>query len=129
MLLNVKPEQDESTVEAIRKWAEEAGAAQNHSVWVLSERFNSVEKMGNIYRERLLKLMEFCFYYTNRAILIDGELPPMHPAGYQFNVNMFCSMSNAIGSKRLKNICMNMQRHWEETILLMCLRLNLFWGT
>ncbi|MDP9698557.1 two-component system response regulator YesN [Paenibacillus intestini] len=89
MLLNVKPEQDAGMVDQIKEWAEEAGTGQNAPVWVLSERFNLFEKMGEIYRDRLIKLMEFCFYYTNRSILIDGELPPMHPAGYQFNVNMF----------------------------------------
>ncbi|WP_342555413.1 response regulator transcription factor [Paenibacillus sp. FSL R7-0652] len=89
MLLNVSPEQDENMVEQIRAWAGEVGAGQHGPVWVLSEKFNSFEKMGEVYRERLIKLMEFCFYYTKRSILIDGELPPMHPAGYQFNVNMF----------------------------------------
>lgn len=89
ILLNVEPEQDEEMVEKIKEWSSEVGAGQSSPVWVLSEQFSSIEKIGDIYRERLIKLMEFCFYFTNRSILIDGELPPMHPAGYQFNVNMF----------------------------------------
>ncbi|PZT55956.1 response regulator transcription factor [Paenibacillus silvae] len=91
LLLNVNPEQDEDMVEQVREWAKETGTGtgEDASVWVLSEKFGSFEKMGEIYRERLVKLMEFSFYYTDRAILVDGELPPMHPAGYQFNVNMF----------------------------------------
>lgn len=89
MLLNVDPARDEWMLERIRQLASENVAGEGSPGWVLSESFTSFEQMGVVYREHLIKLIEYRFYYKDRPILVYGELPPMHPAGYQFNVNMF----------------------------------------
>ncbi|PWW39705.1 MULTISPECIES: response regulator transcription factor [Paenibacillus] len=89
VLLNVEPSKDEWMVQRIKELANENKDGQGGLCWVLSDSFSSFEEMGNVYRTRLIKLMEYRFYYEDRSILVYGELPPLHPAGYQFNVNMF----------------------------------------
>lgn len=89
VLLNVEPAKDEWMVQRIKELANENKDGQDGTCWVLSDSFSSFEEMGNVYRTRLTKLMEYRFYYEDRAILVYSELPPLHPAGYQFNVNMF----------------------------------------
>lgn len=88
-LLNVDSTKDEWMVQRIKQLATENEAGKHGPCWVLSDSFTSFEEMGNIYRNRLIKLMEYRFYYEDRPILVHSELPPLHPAGYQFNVNMF----------------------------------------
>ncbi|KOY13405.1 response regulator transcription factor [Paenibacillus xylanivorans] len=89
VLLNVEPSKDKWMVQRIKELASENKDGQDGPCWVLSDSFSSFEEMGDVYRTRLIKLMEYRFYYEDRSILVYGELPPLHPAGYQFNVNMF----------------------------------------
>lgn len=89
VLLNVEPAKDEWMVQRIKELANENKDGQGGLCWVLSDSFSSFEEMGNVYQTRLIKLMEYRFYYEDRSILVYSELPPLHPAGYQFNVNMF----------------------------------------
>ncbi|WKL01148.1 hypothetical protein Q0F98_30925 [Paenibacillus amylolyticus] len=79
MLLNVDPARDQWMLERIRQLASENAAGEGSPGWVLSESFTSFEQMGVVYRERLVKLIEYRFYYKDRPILVYGELPPMHP--------------------------------------------------
>ncbi|MGC5771394.1 response regulator transcription factor [Paenibacillus pabuli] len=89
VLLNVEPSKDEWMLQRIKALASENREVQDGSCWVQSDRFSSFEEMGSVYRTQMIKLMEYRFYYEDRPILVYGELPPLHPAGYQFNVNMF----------------------------------------
>lgn len=88
-LLNVEPAKEEWMVERIKQMAIENGAGIKGPSWVLSDSFTSFDQMGDVYRNQLIKLMEYRFYYGDRSILVYSELPPLHTAGYQFNVNMF----------------------------------------
>lgn len=88
-ILNTEVSLDENLVKQIRQLALCSGAGVHGPAWVLTDRFPSFQEMGAVYRERLLKLLEYRFYYEHQAILVDSDLPPLHPAGYQFNVNMF----------------------------------------
>ncbi|MFS0869779.1 response regulator transcription factor [Paenibacillus xylanilyticus] len=88
-LLNVDPAKDDWMVGRIKQVALENEAGITGPSWVLSDSFTSFNQMGDVYRNHLIKLMEYRFYYEGRSILVYSELPPLHTAGYQFNVNMF----------------------------------------
>ncbi|KQY83058.1 hypothetical protein ASD24_12275 [Paenibacillus sp. Root52] len=89
VLLNVDPVKDDWMVDRIKHLAVDHEAGEPGSSWALSDSFTSFEAMGEVYRNHLVKLREYRFYFEDRPLLVYSELPPLHPAGYQFNVNMF----------------------------------------
>ena len=60
-LLNVDPAKEEWMVGRIKEMAIENGAGIKGPSWVLSDSFTSFDQMGEVYRNQLIKLMEYRF--------------------------------------------------------------------
>jgi two-component system response regulator YesN len=56
---------------------------------VVSETFTDFTQLGAVYRNDLLKLIDYSFYFPGKPVLIHNELPAPQPGPPSFNLNRF----------------------------------------
>ncbi|MBD1379472.1 AraC family transcriptional regulator [Metabacillus arenae] len=57
--------------------------------FVLSEQFINFSEVGNIYKESFLKLLQYRFYFPNKLLLLQQNLPKQAPNCGSFNLDWF----------------------------------------
>jgi two-component system response regulator YesN len=57
--------------------------------FTLSEIFNDIKQIGSIYKESLLKLIQYQFYFPERILLSQQDLPTTIPEIDSFNLDWF----------------------------------------
>jgi len=59
--------------------------------FVLSETFTDFFQVGSIYKDSLVKLLNFRFYLSEIPLLMEGNLPKLEPIQVNFNLDWFAS--------------------------------------
>ncbi len=72
-----------------RELTEVLSAESSRVPLVVSEPFNDFTQLGVVYREDLLKLIDYSFYFPGKPILSRQELPEPQHAPSAFNLNRF----------------------------------------
>ncbi len=89
-VLNLSTIHYEQTVELLRELAQQMMLETNsvQLAWVLSERFDDMQGIGEVYQQ-LLKLLDYQFYFPERALIIRSELPAPADVRGAFNLKEF----------------------------------------
>jgi two-component system, response regulator YesN len=73
------------------QYGTELGKSTPDYGFVLSEVFTDFSKIGMLYKDRLTKLMNFRFYFSEQPLLMKHHLPTMEPVCESFNLDWFTS--------------------------------------
>ncbi|MFL6563148.1 MAG: helix-turn-helix transcriptional regulator, partial [Bacillus sp. (in: firmicutes)] len=84
-LININKE---NFPEIIKLASQLADSIQGISL-ALTEGFTDLSLLGNIYKESLMKLFDYRFYFPNQQFLIKENLPDLPPKCENFNLNRF----------------------------------------
>ncbi|WP_322907256.1 response regulator transcription factor [Paenibacillus campi] len=89
-VLNLSTIHYDRAVELLRALAQPTLPGTNTAqlAWALTERFDDMESIGNLYQQ-LLKLLDYRFYFPERALIIGSELPAPVEVRGAFNLKEF----------------------------------------
>lgn len=89
-VLNLSTIHYDETVELLRQLAQHMLRETNTAqlAWALSERFDQMEQIGEVYQQ-LLKLLDYRFYFPDHALIIGSELPAPAEVRGSFNLKEF----------------------------------------
>lgn len=89
LLLNV----DQNRLSELSTWSENMARRLSEScgdiVFAVSEPFTAFSELEHRYKEGLLKLMNYSFYFPGKPLLIYNDLPSPMPIADPFNLNQF----------------------------------------
>ncbi|CAM4326929.1 response regulator transcription factor [Paenibacillus alkaliterrae] len=88
VLLNV----DQNGLAALPGWAKDTAElieSPDDIVFVVSEPFTDFAQTGHMYKESLLRLLDYSFYFPGKRLLIYNELPSPMPIADTFHLNRF----------------------------------------
>lgn len=88
-LLNVDMGEMDNVIQFARKITDLITESEPDVGFVLSEAFKDFNQVGIVYKESLLKLLQYRFYFPDRGLLIQRELPKPSPKCDIFNLNGF----------------------------------------
>ncbi|GGG11225.1 response regulator transcription factor [Paenibacillus abyssi] len=89
VLLNVEksrlPELNKAAADVVAATADSAP----YAVFALSGPFTDFAELGAVYKEGLLKLLQYSFYFPDRRLIVHNEIPVPAPQAVKFNLNRF----------------------------------------
>lgn len=59
--------------------------------FVLTEAFDEISQLGQIYKDELMKLLNYRYYFSNRLLLMKSDIPNPAPKCKNFNLDSFTS--------------------------------------
>jgi two-component system, response regulator YesN len=71
------------------KFAKQLGESNESYGFVLTETFTEFSQLGVIYKESLIKLLNYRFYFSDQPLLMKQNLPKQEPAVEGFNLDWF----------------------------------------
>jgi two-component system response regulator YesN len=89
LLLNMDQSEIARVVHTVKLLSGTLDKTDNEIKCVLSKTFDSFQHLGTMYKESLVKLIEFQFYFPAHRLLIQSELPELQDKISQFNLNQF----------------------------------------
>ncbi|MBD2871609.1 response regulator transcription factor [Paenibacillus arenilitoris] len=89
LLLNVERGGLDGLPGLAREIAGIAANAAPETALAVSEPFAEFSRLGAVYRDSLLKLLDYAFFLPGKRVLIDNELPEPQPAPESFHLNRF----------------------------------------
>lgn len=76
MLVNLPREHVRQAVHAVKELAAGKAEAMPEMVWAVSSGFADLNRLEAVYREEWLQLLHFRFYFPDRVLMLQDELPP-----------------------------------------------------
>lgn len=76
MLVNLPREHVRQAVHAVKELAAGKAEAMPEMVWAVSSGFADLNRLEAVYREEWLQLLHFRFYFPERVLMLQDELPP-----------------------------------------------------
>lgn len=88
-LANLEQEAYSELVHSLKELAGERAEHAPTLVWAVTSLFDSINQVGEVFQNRLKKLIDAKFYFPDQYILLEEEmLSPTEPAG-TFNLRLF----------------------------------------
>ncbi|MGZ7440355.1 response regulator [Paenibacillus sp. TH7-28] len=76
MLVNLPREYVRQAVHTVKELAAGKAEAMPEMVWAISSGFADVNRLEAVYREEWLQLLHYRFYFPDRVLMLQDELPP-----------------------------------------------------
>lgn len=73
----------------VRKLANESATELSMTSWVITGLFDDIQQIGEEYANRLLRLMGYNFYFPDRALIVEDELPARPEVMGSFNLKEY----------------------------------------
>lgn len=73
----------------VRDVGNQLAAAHVESGFALTEGFQQFDQLGKMFKESLLKLLNYHFYFPDILVLTEFDLPSIVPKGEKFNLDWF----------------------------------------
>ncbi|PSL30576.1 AraC family two component transcriptional regulator [Planomicrobium soli] len=79
-------------LEAISETIEEYSQKDAKLTWLVSEPFESIDNLKNVYDESLVKMKKYLFYLPEKTLFMHNQLPVEHAKQPIFDLNHFIEM-------------------------------------
>ncbi len=88
-LINLEESQYSALVTVIQRLADDIHAQSPQIGWVMSSPFHTFEQIDPVYHQQILKLLDYRFYFPDRRLMLESELPPPVAVQGAFNLKQF----------------------------------------